>query len=77
MKKIVLCLAVLMLIVTGCGESKKRATWGQGELPPEWQEVFGADNGSRMDYVQTNKLNEINARLKVVEEFLRITEVAE
>ena len=71
MKRLIILMLAVVLIA-GCGESKKREQWGQGDLPPDWQQVFGADNGSRMDFVQTNKLNEIDARLKAVEKFLRM-----
>ncbi len=47
-----LCIAVLL-----CGCQEQQQTWGKGELPPAWQELFGDDNGSRMDYAQVEAIN--------------------
>lgn len=73
-KTSVLCvLIVLVMLAGGCEESQKAPTqWGQGDLPADWQATFGADNGSRMDFVQTRRINEFGKRIKALEDFCRI-----
>lgn len=51
----------------------KRPQWGNGNPPDSWTETFGNDNGARMDFVQMRMLSEQAARIKVLEEFCRIS----
>lgn len=54
-----LCWVVVLLIAIAflaCG-CQEEAQWGKGDLPPAWQEIFGDDNGSRMDFVQVEAIN--------------------
>ena len=67
-------LVVLLALLTGCEESNQRTLWGQGELPTDWQETFGADNGARLDFVQTQK---INTQAQAVQELLKRVQALE
>ncbi len=67
-------LIVLLALLTGCEESNQRTLWGQGELPTDWQETFGADNGARLDFVQTQK---INTQVQAMQELLKRVQALE
>ena len=51
-------LMVLALLVSGCNEAQ-RPVYGQGNLPAQWQEMFGKDNGSRLDFIQNQIIVEL------------------
>ncbi len=56
---LIMCLAGLFLCI-GCNESQvvqDRPVWAKGELPDDWVEYFGDDNGARMDYAQSQVIN--------------------
>jgi len=53
-----MCLVIVILAaVCGCQETQS-VRWGQGELPPNYQKLFGSDNKARLDYAQTNLINQ-------------------
>lgn len=58
----VFTLAIVMVALTGCTESE-RPVYGVGELPAEYQEYFGNDNGARLDFVQNEAINQLSARI--------------
>lgn len=55
-------LAAMILTLCGCQE-EQRKVWGTGELKADWTEFFGDDNGSRLDFVQTQRINGHNEAL--------------
>jgi hypothetical protein len=60
MKKAVLVLVLLaVLLMAGCQEEQQQEEkiWGKGDLPADWQEYFGSDNTSRLDYVQSERIS--------------------
>ena len=66
-------LLTLLIALAGCQEENK--VWGTGTLAPEWTELFGDDNTARLDWVQTQRINqsgqqiaEINVRLEKLED---------
>ena len=53
-----LFLVVLMIILTGCQSVEVIPdVWGQGEPPGDWQEFFGNENMARLNWVQTQSIN--------------------
>ena len=56
MKKVMLILAAVLLLA-GCVEQEKPQQWGQGNPPDRWQQTFGNDNIARLNYVQSEMLN--------------------
>ena len=53
-----LFLVVLMIILSGCQvEVIPDKVWGQGDLPEDWQEFFGNENMARLNFVQTQSIN--------------------
>lgn len=59
---IVMIIAVITLVVAGAilifgGQPQEDKVWGQGDLPADWQEFFGKDNISRVNFVQMQVLN--------------------
>lgn len=58
---IVLAMIVLTIALTGCQEEKK--VWGNGNPPLEYQEMFGNSNTARLDFVQTEQLNQVRAMI--------------
>ncbi len=59
--------AIALVGILGCESAQERPQWGKGDLPPKWQEYFGTDNGSRMDYVQATSIDAISQRLAQME----------
>jgi hypothetical protein len=53
---------VLATLFAGCTESE-RPVYGQGNPPAEYQEVFGNENGARLDFVQNRAISELSARI--------------
>ncbi len=62
---------IAMLIITGCQEAQQTKVWGKGDLPSEWQGFFGDDNVARLDYVQTQTINNMGQAISVLAERLR------
>ncbi len=58
---LVVCMVFAMIAVTtflsGCTETQKPKVWGKGELSPEWVEMFGDDNLSRLNKAQSDYIN--------------------
>lgn len=74
MKPVVLiALVVAMIFVVGCRE-KQQKVWGTGNPPPDWQEMFGNSNVSRLDYVQSNHINELAKRVRALEANMPVDE---
>lgn len=59
--KTVLLASLLMLAVILSGCQEQQTTWGQGDPPADWQNMFGDTNIARLDFVQTNTINRHNA----------------
>lgn len=59
-------LIVAMALLAGCNESQK--TFGQGNLPENYQEFFGDTNLARLNFVQSQ---EIASQGKVLEELIK------
>lgn len=56
--------------LTGCVEEQQvqqSPIWGKGDLPPQWTEYFGKDNGSRMDFRQSQIIDELAKRVRTLE----------
>lgn len=54
---------LLALVVGGCNEAQQvpQQRWGQGELPEDWQNTFGNDNLARLNFAQTQRINQHQA----------------
>ena len=63
----ILIVCLFMAITSGCKESQQQPVWGKGDLPPHWTEYFGSDNGARLDYKQSQMLDEIARRVITLE----------
>lgn len=61
MKKVELCIILVVLVVAfcGCNEQQAPKVWGQGGLPADFQGFFGNDNTARLDFVQTQRINQL------------------
>ena len=81
MRKMCMILVVVMIVLlAGCQEAQKQesqqpAVWGQGELPGDWQGFFGNGNNARLNFVQSQVINnnmkaitEMNGRIAKLEE---------
>ncbi len=66
----IICL--FLLFTCGCVESEQPPVWGNGDPPASWQETFGNDNIARVNFVQMRMFKQMDARIKVIEEFCRI-----
>ena len=58
---VVVILAAIALWVCGCQEEQK--VWGQGELPADYQKMFGDDNGARLNFIQEQEINKLRANV--------------
>ena len=72
-KEIMLMVTVLIamaFVVGGCQEAEKPQpkVWGQGDLPTAFEDFFGNSNLSRLNYKQTEAINEISKRLLALEQ---------
>ena len=56
----VLLVAALVLL-SGCFESQQKKVWGQGELSAEWRGYFGNSNIARLNFMQTQKIDQHQA----------------
>jgi len=77
--KVWMILLILLVALVGCQEQQKV----EGELPAEWQELFGDGLMARLNYVQTQTINqhkqvidELAKRVRSLEEE-NVTELAE
>ena len=61
----ILLLILFVAMLSGCQEAQK---WGQGDPPAEWQTMFGNGNLSRLNFVQTDRINKLNADLEALTE---------
>ena len=56
----VIIITGLILSIAGCqpqAEVIPDKVWGQGDLPDDWQEFFGNENMARLNFVQTQSIN--------------------
>lgn len=58
MRMLYVIVMVTATLLAGCQESQR--VWGQGELPVDYQEMFGNSNSARLDYAQTQIINRHN-----------------
>ena len=49
----------IMLGAVGCEEAQQQ--WGKGDPPESWQKMFGNDNIARLNFVQTQTMNQHQA----------------
>ena len=56
---IAILLALALVVCGGCNEAQQvpQQVWGQGELPADYQTLFGNSNIARLVYVQTQRVN--------------------
>lgn len=60
----VLGVCVLMACLTGCIEEQQAPKlWGQGDPPADWQEFFGNDNNSRLNYMQSQYIDRLTQQI--------------
>ncbi len=64
----VLLLIAAIWSLAGCTETQKKPVWGKGELPADYQTIFGNTNPSRLNYVQQLQ---IDKHAKVIAELAR------
>lgn len=50
-------LLAMALVLSSCGKEEPRK-WGKGEPPAEYQDLFGNSNNARLDFVQTDRINQ-------------------
>lgn len=60
-KQIIIALVIwlilsITILIYGC-QSQQMPAWGEGDPPIEWQGHFGNDNISRLNFIQTDRLN--------------------
>lgn len=72
MNKWITVVLIMFVLAVGCQEEQK--VWGQGELQADWTEFFGTGNGSRLDFVQTQRINAHNATLQELIKRVQILE---
>lgn len=58
MKSLLFTLLLAIVTLPGCQESQKK--YGQGDLPPDWQEFFGKNNISRLGFNHEQVLDQQN-----------------
>ncbi len=57
---ILMCLA--LVACGGCEEAQQQTNiWGEGELPPHWRGFFGDGNLARLNFVQSQALDQHQA----------------
>lgn len=57
-------LGLLAGLLTGCQpEQQSTQVWGRGELPAEYLGFFGNDNMARLNFVQTQRINQFNQQI--------------
>lgn len=56
----IVCVILLIVAYAVCGcQQHQTKVWGKGDTTAEWKEYFGNDNTARLDYVQTNSINNL------------------
>lgn len=55
---------IIVAVIAVMAYQKEENVWGNGELQAEWSEIFGDDNGSRLDFVQTQRINAHNLAIQ-------------
>ena len=66
----ILIVCLFMALTSGCEESQQveqPPVWGKGDLPPTWIEYFGNDNGARLDFKQSQIIDEVVRRVITLE----------
>lgn len=56
-------LCLVMLFVVGCSAPR----WGDGDVSVEWDVYFGNDNLSRLNFLQTQVINDLGVRVDALE----------
>lgn len=56
-KWIVVAILAFVILLAGCQKSQ----WGRGDPPAKWRKTFGNDNMARLNYVQTQRVDEHRA----------------
>lgn len=69
MKKVEVLIVMLVLtaaafVLSGCQESQAPKVWGNGELPADYQEMFGNRNPDRLNYAQNDLINKHEVLLR-------------
>lgn len=59
-------IVIVLLMITGCTSSQKAQRWGEGDLPDDWKATFGDDNISRLNFAQTERINQQGQALAVI-----------
>lgn len=68
MTVLLIIVLLIVLALVGCVEEQQTPpVWGRGSLPTDWQNVFGNDNGSRLDYWQNQAIGELAKKVQVLE----------
>jgi len=58
---LIIVLMCLLAVISGCNDTQKQ--FGKGDLPDHWQEWFGPDNTARLDYVQQQQIERLQATI--------------
>ena len=61
---VMVVLAGVAFILSGCQESQQPKVWGKGELPADYIEMFGTSNAARLNYAQNDMINKHEALLR-------------
>lgn len=75
MKTLTLLSLTVLIALAGCQEENK--VWGKGELNDNWVSHFGKGNLARLNFVQTEKINEFGQLLAEANVRLEKLETAE
>ncbi len=64
----VLTISVIMAL-TSCGKElvDPVPVWATGDLPEHWTKFFGDGNGARLDYKQSQIIDELAKRVRTLE----------
>lgn len=65
---LIFAMIAIMMFLSGCQETQKPKQWGTGELSPEWVEMFGDDNLSKLNKAQTDLINKYERHLYGVDQ---------
>ncbi len=66
----IIFMVLTLLTLSGCKESQQveqTPVWGKGDLPPHWIEYFGNDNTARLDFKQSQIIDEVVRRVITLE----------
>jgi hypothetical protein len=58
---VIVILVAISFLLCGCQESQQSKTWGQGETPAAYQELFGNSNNARLNFVQSERMDQHRA----------------